>query len=137
MATQDQVDTFRASLNRCLSAPDFLRRFYELFLESSDEVKEKFKNTDFPRQTRILADSLYMMAVAGQLESNATAWKEMERLAHTHSRNKLDIRPGLYELWLECLLKAAAAHDPQYSPEIDAAWRETLGVGIQYLSSRY
>ena len=137
MASQAQVDTFRASLNRCLASPDFLRRFYELFLESSDEVKEKFRNTDFPRQTRILADSLYMMAVAGQLESDATAWKEMDRLAKRHNHTDLDIRPELYDLWLQCLLKAAAAHDPQYSPETEAAWRETLGVGIRYLSSRY
>jgi len=137
VASPAQVDTFRASLNRCLATPDFLRRFYDLFLESSDEVKEKFRNTDFPRQTRILADSLYMMAVAGQLESDATAWKEMEGLAKRHDRSDLDIRPGLYDLWLECLLKAAAAHDPQWSPDIEAAWRETLAVGIRFLSSRH
>jgi len=137
VATQAQVDTFRASLNRCLASPDFLRRFYELFLESSDEVREKFRDTDFPKQTRVLADSLYMMAVAAQLEDDAAAWKEMARLAKRHNRDDLDVRPELYDLWLDCLLKAASAHDPGFSPDIEAAWRETLAVGIRYLSSRH
>jgi len=137
MAAQAQIDAFRASLNRCLSNPNFLRRFYEIFLDSSEEVRQKFRNTDFPRQTRILADSLYMMAVAAQLESDSQAWGEMARLAKRHGREDLDIRPGLYDLWLECLLKAASVHDPAFSPAIEAAWRETLRVGIQYLSSRY
>lgn len=137
MPTQAQVDTFRASLNRCLAAPDFLRKFYDLFVESSDEVREKFRHTDFPKQTRVLADSLYMMAVAAQLEDHAAAWKEMDRLARRHNRDDLDIRPELYDLWLECLLKAAAAHDPAFSPEVESAWRETLAVGIRYLSSRH
>jgi hemoglobin-like flavoprotein len=134
---QAQVDAFRASLNRCLATPDFLRHFYEIFVESSPEVQEKFKNTDFPRQTRVLADSLYMMAVAAQLERNAAAWAEMDRLASRHDRHGLDIRPGLYDLWLDCLLRAVSRHDPEYSREIETAWRETLAIGIEYLRSRH
>jgi hemoglobin-like flavoprotein len=132
-----EIDAFRASLNRCLAKPEFLRDFYEIFMESSPEVREKFKNTDFPRQTRVLADSLYMMAVAAQLERNAGAWAEMDRLAGRHDRTGLDIRPGLYDLWLDCLLRAAARHDPEYSREIETAWRDTLSVGIEYLRSRH
>lgn len=137
MPAQAQIDAFRASLNRCLAKPAFLRDFYEMFVESSPEVREKFKNTDFPRQTRVLADSLYMMAVAAQLERNAGVWAEMDRLAGRHDRTGLDIRPGLYDLWLDCLLRAVARHDTEYSREIELAWRETLAVGIEYLSSRH
>ena len=137
MPAQAQIDAFRASLNRCLAQPDFLRNFYELFVASSPEVREKFKDTDFPRQTRVLADSLYMMAVAAQLERNAGAWAEMDRLARRHDRTGLDIRPGLYDLWRDCLLQAVSRHDPEYSREIETAWRETLAVGIEYLRSRH
>jgi hypothetical protein len=38
---------------------------------------------------------------------------------------------------MQCLLQAAGKHDPQYSPEIETAWRETLAVGIEFLRSRY
>jgi hemoglobin-like flavoprotein len=137
LPAQAQVDAFRASLNRCLGRPDFLRHFYELFVASSPEVREKFRNTDFPRQARVLADSLYMMAVAAQLEHDAAAWAEMDRLASRHDRTGLDIRPGLYDVWLDCLLRAVSRHDPEYSRDIEAAWRETLAVGIEYLRSRH
>lgn len=132
-----QVEAFRESLGRCMVTQDFLHRFYDLFIASSDEVREKFKHTEFARQTRVLSDSLYIMAVAAESRDEGVAWKEIDRLAAAHSHTQLDIRPELYDTWLECLLKAARDHDPQFSPEIEAAWRHTLAPGIERLRSRY
>jgi hypothetical protein len=61
----------------------------------------------------------------------------MPRLAVRHSRTDLDIGPALYDHWLDCLVATARQHDPEFSPEIEAAWRETLAVGIDYMRSRY
>jgi hemoglobin-like flavoprotein len=130
-------DVFRASLKRCLSTPAFLHDFYELFMDSSAEVRNKFRNTDFPRQTRVLADSLFLMAVASESSSESIAWKELGRLAQRHARTGLDIRPQLYGTWLECLLSAARQHDPEFSPDVEDAWRKALGPGIERLSSSY
>jgi hemoglobin-like flavoprotein len=130
-------EIFLASLTRCLADNAFLHDFYELFIASSPEVREKFKATDFPRQTRVLADSLYIMAVAADSKEEAVAWKELDRLAERHSRKGLDIRPQLYESWLDCLVKAASDYDPDFSPGIEEAWRKALAPGIAYLSSRY
>ena len=137
MPPVNPVDTFRASLKRCLTAPDFLLEFYGLFMASSNEVREKFKNTDFTRQTRVLADSLWVMAVAAQGEAGSPARGDLPRLAEKHSRADLDIPPHLYDQWLECLLEAARKHDPDFSDDIETAWRETLAVGIEYFRSRY
>ena len=131
------VETFRTSLNRCLVTPNFIRAFYDRFMDSSEEVAEKFKHTEFPRQARVLADSLYAMAVAAESGKEGVVWKELDRLGARHSRGDLDIRPALYDTWLECLLAAAREFDPEFSPEIEAAWRETLAPGIDYLRSRY
>lgn len=136
MATTDS-ETFRASLKRCLADADFLREFYELFMASSPEVRDKFKDTEFPRQTRILADSLYLMAVASESRENAIAWKELDRLAERHSRRGLDIRPELYDSWLECLVKAARKHDADFSSTIEEAWRGALAPGIAHLRAGY
>lgn len=136
MATSD-TEIFRASLNRCLTDNAFLRYFYELFVASSPEVREKFKATDFPRQTRVLADSLYLMAVAAESKEDAIAWQELDRLAEAHSRRGLDIRPDLYEAWLDCLMKAASKYDPEFSTGIEEAWRKALAPGIAHLSARY
>jgi hemoglobin-like flavoprotein len=137
MATREDVDVFRTSLNRCLAAPRFLVTFYELFMSSSDEVRRKFRATDFDRQNRVLADSLYLMAVVAQGEAESPAWAELDRLAKRHTRTDLDIRPELYDTWLDCLVHAARRHDPQFDPRVEEAWRSTLSSGIEFLRSRY
>jgi hemoglobin-like flavoprotein len=135
--TPEQVESFRASLKRCLAAPGFLEAFYERFVASSEEVREKFKNTDLKRQTRMLEDSLYVLAIAPQGEENSPARGSLPRIAARHSRQDLDIRPGLYDLWLACLLETAGRYDPEFTPEIETAWRSTLGWGIEYMRGRY
>jgi hemoglobin-like flavoprotein len=133
----DHVDSFLASLKRCLARPEFMLDFYGRFMASSDDIREKFARTDFDRQTRVLADSLWVMAVAAQAPKASPAWGDLPRLARLHSRTKLDVRPELYDSWLDCLVQAAGQHDPLFSPELEEAWRKTLGVGIAYMRSKY
>jgi hypothetical protein len=133
----DHVETFLASFKRCLARPDFLLNFYGIFMASSDEVREKFKDTDFKRQTRVLAESLWAMSVVAQGEEGSPAWGDLPRLAERHSRRDLDIPARLYDGWLDSLVEAARRHDPLFAPEVEDAWRKTLGVGIEYMRSRY
>lgn len=133
----EHVHAFRASLKRCLSTPDFLRTFYDLFMGYSEEIREKFRQTDFTRQTRILADSLYAMAVVAQGERESPAWVEMDRLGRQHSRGQLDIRPEYYDVWLDSLIKAARQYDPEFTPALETSWRETLRSGIDHMRSLY
>jgi len=137
----EHVEVFLASLRRCLADEDFLRQFYHRLLSSSEEVRLKFEHTDLERQYRVLEDSLYMLAVAAQSpqpsEEFSPAWTEMSRLARMHDRDHLDIRPGLYDLWLHHLLEAARTHDPEFTPEIEEDWRTTLETGIEYLRSHH
>jgi hemoglobin-like flavoprotein len=127
------VEIFLASLKRCLAAPGFLESFYEAFVGSSEEVRDKFKNTDMKRQARVLEDSLYVVANAAQGEENSLARGALPALAARHGRQDLDIAPGLYDSWAECLVETARAHDPQFAPAVEAAWRETLAVGADYM----
>jgi hemoglobin-like flavoprotein len=131
------VESFLASLKRCLGTPGFMESFYQSFVSSSEEVREKFRNTDLQRQARMLSDSLYVLAVAVQGQTGSPARGELPRLAERHSRKDLDIRPPLYDHWLACLIDTARGHDPQFTPEIEAAWRATLAVGIAYMKAHY
>jgi hemoglobin-like flavoprotein len=131
------VETFLQSLRRCLAAPEFLVRFYARFMDSSDEVRAKFRGADMTQQARVLADSLYVLAVAAQGQDRSPARGELPRLARRHARQDLDIRPELYDLWLDCLVASAREHDAAFSPSIEDAWRATLGAGIEYMRSRY
>jgi hemoglobin-like flavoprotein len=131
-----EIEIFNDSLARCLRGEQFFQRFYELFLASSAEVRDKFSNTDFGRQRRMLQTSFYVL-----VEYIALGWPEcqayLERIASSHSRQGRDIRPELYDLWLDCLLRAVQERDEQYSSEVEAAWRYMMGAGIAFLKSRY
>ena len=126
----------RDSFSRCSKDASFLNRFYELFMASSQDIREKFEQTDFERQKRILSDSLFLMlAAAGTTQGFAHV--QLEKLARRHSRKELDIKPEWYELWLDTLLKTVAEFDAEYSSEIDTAWRESVKGSIEVLIAGY
>jgi hemoglobin-like flavoprotein len=131
------TDLFLHSLTRCLAVPAFLEDFYDRFVGSSEEVREKFRGVDLKRQVRMLQDSLYVVAVAAQGEEGSPARNALPWLAARHSRHDLDIRPELYDLWIDCLLETARAHDPEFGREVESAWRETLTIGAHYMRERY
>jgi len=61
----------------------------------------------------------------------------LERLARLHSRAELDIKPELYDLWLDRLVQAVEEFDPMFDLEIETAWRRLLQPGIEFMKSRY
>ncbi len=123
------------SLQRCLDQERFLWRFYELFLASSPEVRQKFAQTDFKRQIRALKKSLLEASWIGIPTQEARA--ELEKVAQAHSRAKRDVPAHLYDLWLESLLQSMRDTDPQCSPAVEEAWRTVLGQVIAFMKSRY
>ena len=114
---------------------DFLESFYARFLGSSPEVAEKFKHTDFQHQRRMLKSSLYLLVFAA--EGKEEGLTHLERMGELHGRSGRDIRPELYDLWLECLMQCVREYDPQFNPEIELAWNNVLQEGIAFLKSRY
>jgi hemoglobin-like flavoprotein len=128
------VELFNDSIERCSRRADFLRRFYTLFLASSDTVAKKFEHTDLRKQARLLKTSLYIMMLAsGESEQIV----HLERLAKLHSKAELDIKPELYDLWLDRLLLAVKEFDPMFDPETETAWRRVLQHGTEFMKSRY
>jgi hemoglobin-like flavoprotein len=127
--------TFHDSFTRCNHQDGFFKRFYEIFVNSSDEVKEKFKNTDMEEQVKMLSNSFYAAKLA---TSDSPVIKEnLKKLAALHGHKDRDIRPELYDLWLDCLIQAVREYDPDFTHEIGSAWREKMLPGIQYMKSHY
>lgn len=127
-------ELFNDSIERCSCKPEFLHRFYTLFLASSDTVAKKFERTDLRKQARLLKTSLYIMMLASG-ESERIV--HLERLAKRHSRAALDIKPELYDLWLDRLVQAVKEFDPMFDMETETAWRRMLQPGIEFMKSRY
>lgn len=132
---ENTLNTFHDSLERCGSADSFLRRFYDIFVASSPAVAEKFADTDFRNQTRVLKTSFYLAMLAS--DDDAGSAQYLQRIAARHNRDDLDIPPEHYALWLDSLLMAVSEFDPRYSPEVEQAWRAVMQPAIDYMQANY
>lgn len=132
-ASEDR-DIFHDSLERCIHGGDFLQQFYERFVSSSDEVRQKFANTDFTKQKTLLRQSFYyiLYAIDGK-----KGFEQLDRIAEIHSKKQLDIRPELYELWKDCLIATIERADPKFNDGVRKAWNKMLSLGIKHLVDRY
>lgn len=122
---------FNESFERCSADSAFLDRFYEYFLSSSTEVQEKFVDTDMTRQKETLLISLSYMMMA------STNPELLNKTAVKHNIHNRDIKPHLYELWLESMIKAVEATDERFDSAVESAWRKVLAPGIKYLIERH
>lgn len=136
MVDQAKLKLFDESLRRCNMQEGFLDRFYDTFLASSPKVREKFAKTDFVHQKRALRASLHMMLLAAEKE-NSGPERYLADLARLHSKGVLDIGAELYDLWLDSLLRTVKECDPQFSPQVEAAWEEVMMIGVRYMLSHY
>jgi len=130
------LQTMEASLQRLTSGPEFLDRFYEIFLNSSPKVKEKFAHTNFHKQKVALQGSLFGMlkyAHCGIGEQD----DYLQDVAERHSKGSLDIGSELCDLWLDSLLTAVKECDPEGNAEVLTAWEQVMSEGIRFFLARY
>jgi hemoglobin-like flavoprotein len=127
-------DLFLQSLERCLATGTFIGCFYERFIASSPDVRARFAHTDMARQQEKLTRSLRMLAAA--VVGAPAGLRELAERAETHGRRGMRITPDLYELWSAAILATAREHDPQWSPDVEAAWVSTLNMVVQYMINR-
>ncbi|WP_022963926.1 globin [Halopseudomonas pelagia] len=121
------------SYGRCCASASFFDDFYQRFLDSSEEVREKFVNTNMPAQKQLLRQGILNLV----LYSRGLPPTKLKALAESHSRGKLDVQPHLYELWLESLLLTIEQHDSSFDTSIKHAWAEVLRKGIDVIKSGY
>lgn len=113
---------------------DFFEAFYQRFLDSAPQVREKFKDTDMDRQQKMLKKSFYSLVAfyaSGSVDS------VLEKIAEHHSAGGLDIAPPLYDLWMECLIDTVREYDPRFNDEVELAWRLMLSAGITFMKFKY
>jgi hemoglobin-like flavoprotein len=133
--SKEQIARFDTSLARCLAEEAFLNRFYELFVESSPAIAEKFRDTNFERQRRAMGASLYVIVLA--LEQGKAAMIYLDQIAKQHGHEDLDVPPEMYDAWRDCLLMSVKEYDPMYSDGIEQAWRMAADFAIEIMRKRY
>jgi hemoglobin-like flavoprotein len=131
-------DVFDESYERVLqerrSGQGFFESFYQRFLQSSPEIAAHFQNTDMNRQQKMLKKSFYGLFV---FYASGHADDYIVKVAESHSRAKLDIKPELYDVWLDSLMETVKQFDSEFSDEIELAWRLVLTPGITYMKFKY
>jgi hemoglobin-like flavoprotein len=128
------VDSYKRVMAREISQESFFQAFYRIFLSSSPEAAEKFRNTDMNRQQEMLRMSMDHMTYFS-LDRQAT--ENLRSIARVHGRTGADIPPELYDVWLEALVETVRLFDPDYDDEVDLAWRVALAPGITYMKQMY
>lgn len=128
-------EAVQASYDRCLQDETFFDTFYDLFLKKSEEIPPMFANTDFRKQKQMVRISVRMMIRLGLGEPQTQ--QAIEKLGELHSSRDRDVRPELYELWLNALCESVKQHDPEYTPELEQKWRDTMKSGIDLMIEMY
>lgn len=135
MPSDATYDAVLASYHRCEGSGGFFDTFYDIFFAKSSDIPPKFANTNMEKQRQILGASLVWMLRFGR--DDPIAKHEVEKLGETHSRDGHDIQPELYASWLDALCESVQQHDPEYTSELEAQWREIMQPGIDLIVSRY
>lgn len=128
---EEDLSLFLDSFERCLKNDRFIPIFYDIFLNSSEEIPGLFKNTDFSRQRRMLRVSLFEMAVASARRSIDLS--SLSALTQRH--HELKIQPRHYELWMQSLIAAVSECDKYFNPEVARVWQEAFRSGIDYMKA--
>ncbi len=128
-------DLFLQSLNRCTKSEDFIPAFYDRFLASSYEIRDKFRRTDFAQQNKMLLRSLRL--IAGATAGDSKSLQELRERTETHNRYHLNIQPRLYDLWRSVIIKTASEFDDQWNDDVETAWNAILGHVIDHMIKYY
>lgn len=140
MDERETVRVAKASFDRCTRATDFPADFYRRFFDACPEAKPYFAKTDFRRQVKLLRDAIGLLLIApfltggGGAETGPTL---LAKMAERHSRRGLNIEPRFYPPFVESLITTVQDSDPEYSPEVERAWRDAIAKGVAYMQSRY
>lgn len=124
-----------ASYQRCEGSGGFFDTFYDLFFVKSPEIPHKFANTDMEKQKQIVMSSV--LWILRLRTGDPQARREVEKIGESHSQRGHGIPPELYELWLDTPCEAIERHDPEYTPDLEAKWREVMQEGIDLITSAY
>ena len=124
-----------ASYGRCLLKDGFLNRFYEIFMASHPDIRTMFAHTDFSAQIGLLRHGLNSVFMFS--ENNPIARKTLTRIRSSHSKDKLNIAPSLYRYWIDSLIKTVSEFDPEFTGDIEQAWRRVIQPAVDYIASGY
>ncbi len=124
----DICERVKTSYGQCLIKPEFFEDFYAAFLGRSPVVAEMFANTNMETQRSALrAGITFLLQFA---EGSGFAELKVKELGVSHAKDRLNISPNYYPIWVDALIETLQKHDKNWSPGLETDWREVLQAGI-------
>ncbi len=129
------MESAKRSFERCCVDPQFFPMFYQDFFIRCPEARQRFAQTDFERQHKLLRHAINLLLIfPAQPKEDRTL---LDRIAERHSRKDLNINPVLYDPFVESLIQTIARFDPEFTESLELAWRATVAPGVAYMQSKY
>jgi hypothetical protein len=126
-------DSYERVLNTPAKSGEFFSAFYVLLIGTSAEAASKFRDTDMKKQVRMLHTSVSMLLAFYTDDQD----DYLGKLAERHSKQGADISPGLYTVWLDCLVETVRRFDVKFNDDVETAWRSVFSKGIEFMTARY
>lgn len=127
-ATVDLAASFRR-----LREQGFAARFYAELLQADPRIQPLFRHTDFRRQRELFEHGV-LMAI-DYAHGGALGGLALKRLATLHGPSGLAIPVDLFAVWRRIFLEVGGALDPQWSPELAAAWERALDAALSCMAA--
>jgi len=110
--------------------------FYVRLMAASSDIRKKFEGVDMVEQTSLLSHSIVMSFLFID-KNQQVAKKCLDDVRKTHARNNLNIKPELYDIWLECLLETVSLCDPHANDTLLSDWHDVMSVAINHIREGY
>jgi hemoglobin-like flavoprotein len=111
----------------------FAAQFYTTLLENYPALRPFFVNVDLKRQQSSLLATL--LALLNETSRGDELRAIFQRLGQRHADRQ--IRAEHYPAFGQTLLDTMAFYDPQWTPELRAAWASTLEQCVRFMMESY
>jgi len=109
----------------------FFDRFYEIFLGTSDAIREKFAATEMVKQKQMMRKSFFHLL---NLYNTKVTSDYLERIAREHGRARLAIPVEMFNQWRASILRTVRELDaPYYNDDIEIAWAMMIAPGLEFM----
>lgn len=121
-----ETEVIHQSLKRCHQHSDFIRIFYDEFLDDAPHIQAKFADTDMNRQIMMVEASLYTCILAA--DDVPYAVRSIRDLGRMH--HGMGIGSEYYDAWLDSLIAAVRRCDEQFDERLESIWRDVMRESI-------
>lgn len=126
--SEREIDIFHDSVARAQANEVFLDAFYDAFMDSSGEAQYHYSRDNMQQVKHKLHSTLKMIARLKDEEPDYVIMGDIPRI-----NTQFHVSEGMYQLWLEALLKAVSRCDPHFNNYLEDIWRHIVSEAIAHM----